>query len=408
MKVCLWQPELCLGFNSGDLYPPIRRALLDSLPSVFVEGVYVDQEVERAHKTHRQWGSRDRRVFAETLFDCSRHIRLLVLESGQRWSGDWSAIDFEKVLDSYLQIHTSDGGLEISAQLKAAYAPAEYLSWPDELFDRIKTERPDDFLPLTESLNERADVFLRCNRLKADSKAVLNILKDEDVVASTVDGVQDALRLAERKNVFRLKSFLSGFYEVQDAGSQKVGQFLGVEPGMRVVDACAGAGGKTLQLAALMKNQGKIVALDVVERKLTNLKERSRRAGVDICETKLIDSTKVIKRLADSADRLLLDVPCSGLGVVRRKPDTKWRVQLADIENVRAIQSSILKDYTKMVKVGGIVVYATCSILPSENQQQVQSFLRENTNFALLAEAEVLPQTTGFDGFYMARLRRLS
>jgi 16S rRNA (cytosine967-C5)-methyltransferase len=216
----------------------------------------------------------------------------------------------------------------------------------------------------------------------------------------------DALVLKKRINVFQHPLFKEGYYEIQDAGSQCIAPFLQVEPGMRVIDACAGAGGKTMHLACLMENKGRLIALDVIEWKLGELRIRARRNGIGIIQTKVIDSTKVIKRLHGTADRLLLDSPCSGLGVLRRNPDAKWNLTPEFIENVKLTQAKILNDYTAMLRPGGKAVYATCSILPSENEQQVKSFLTRNTEFKWLDERKITPATDGFDGFYMALLEK--
>ena len=174
---------------------------------------------------------------------------------------------------------------------------------------------------------------------------------------------------------------------------------------MRVIDACAGAGGKSLHLAALMQNKGKILALDVHTNKLEQLRKRAKRAGIDIIETRLIEGTKTIKRLVNSADALLLDVPCSGLGVLRRNPDSKWKLKPERLLELQDLQKKLLRDYSQMLKVGGRMVYATCSILPSENQRQVQDFLSQHKNFELLAEKTLRPDIEGYDGFYFASLK---
>jgi len=176
---------------------------------------------------------------------------------------------------------------------------------------------------------------------------------------------------------------------------------------MRVVDACAGAGGKTLHLAALMKNKGRIIALDVKEKKLVELKKRATRADVRIVETRVIDSSKTIKRLKETADRLLLDVPCSGLGVLRRNPDSKWKLNIEEIERVKKIQREILSSFSAITKIGGKMVYATCSILPSEGEEQVKWFLEQcDGTWNLLGEKRYSPEVYHADGFYMALLER--
>jgi len=194
---------------------------------------------------------------------------------------------------------------------------------------------------------------------------------------------------------------------LQDASSQRVALFLDVNEKMRVIDACAGGGGKTLHIAALMKNTGHIIAMDTEQWKLDELKRRARRASATNIEPRLIDSSKVIKRLYDTADRVLLDVPCSGLGVLRRNPDAKWKLNLEFIERVKKLQYEILDRYSRMVKLHGKLVYATCSILHSENQLQVNLFLEQHKNFKLEEEKQIFP-SEGFDGFYMARMYRIS
>ena len=183
---------------------------------------------------------------------------------------------------------------------------------------------------------------------------------------------------------------------------------LEVEPGMRVVDACAGGGGKSLHLAALMQNKGQLISLDTLAWKLDELKVRARRAGVSNIETRPIENNKVIKRMYGTADRLLLDVPCSGLGVLRRNPDSKWKLTEAQLTQLLETQQTILQSYSPMVKSGGKMVYATCSILPSENRSQVDHFLASEAGkgWELVKDRSILPQEEGFDGFYMALLSK--
>jgi 16S rRNA (cytosine967-C5)-methyltransferase len=175
---------------------------------------------------------------------------------------------------------------------------------------------------------------------------------------------------------------------------------------MKVVDTCAGAGGKTLHIAALMENKGQIIALDIYANKLKELKRRAKRNGAHNIDTRPIESTKVIKKLYDKADRVLIDAPCSGLGVLRRNPDAKWKLQPEFLEKIKETQRDILQQYSRMVKPGGQLVYATCSVLPSENQDQVKNFLDSNKEFTFVKEKKVLSHKSGFDGFYMALLEK--
>jgi 16S rRNA (cytosine967-C5)-methyltransferase len=234
------------------------------------------------------------------------------------------------------------------------------------------------------------------------------MLAKEHVTTVPVDGVETALQVTSDAALFRTQAFADGCFEQQDAGSQLVAAALDVKPGMRVIDACAGAGGKTLHLAAMMQGKGRLLAMDVEEWKLENLKQRARRAGAHNVETRVITSSKTVKRLKESADRVLLDVPCSGLGVLKRNPDAKWRDTAERLPVLVALQEEILQRYSQMVKVGGLLVYATCSILPEENRQQVDKFLAANEHFRLIGDHNVSPAETGFDGFYMARLERIA
>jgi len=256
--------------------------------------------------------------------------------------------------------------------------------------------------------NQQADVILRTNTLKVPKPQLKSFLAKEDIAVTPIDGYPDALKLVERQNVFVTQAFKDGLFEVQDASSQLVAPFLEVEPGQRVVDACAGAGGKTLHLASQMQNKGQLIALDIYESKLKKLKKRARRNGVHNVETRVIDSNKVIKKLHNSADRLLLDAPCSGLGVIKRNPDSKWKLEPEFVDRIMGVQQDILQNYSKMVKKGGQMVYATCSVLPQENSEQVKKFLdsENGKDFEFVRERNVFASETGFDGFYMALMKK--
>ena len=268
-----------------------------------------------------------------------------------------------------------------------------------ELKDKWPSER--------KALGEAAPRFIRVNTLKTTRDELAAALSEEGVVTKSVKGVHTALEVTSNAALFRTLAFREGKFEQQDAGSQLIAPFLEVAPGMRVIDTCAGSGGKTLHLAALMNGKGSLIAMDIEGWKLDELKARARRAGAFNIETRVIDSTKVIKRLYGHADRVLIDAPCSGLGVLRRTADSKWADIQPRLIELKKIQADILERYSRMVKVGGKVVYSTCSILPSENEKQVKAFLANHPGeFVLEAEEHIWP-SSGFDGFYMARLRRL-
>ena len=258
------------------------------------------------------------------------------------------------------------------------------------------------------ALNKQAEVVLRVNTLKTTRAKLKSILSEEGFESEVLKAYPWALKLKNRANVFSSQAFKDGLFEVQDASSQLVTPFLGAEPGEYVIDACAGAGGKTLHLATLMENKGHLLAMDIYPAKLKELKRRARRNGVHNTETRLIDSQKVIKKLHGRADRVLIDAPCTGLGVLRRNPDAKWKLQAEFLAKVTQKQDELLQAYSKMVRVEGKLVYATCSILPQENSERVQSFLKSENGkgFDLEKEQKIFASKDGFDGFYMALLKR--
>jgi 16S rRNA (cytosine967-C5)-methyltransferase len=263
-----------------------------------------------------------------------------------------------------------------------------------------------DWDSIAAALNKPARMVIRANTLKTTREKLQATLIEDGVETEMLSLAPDALELVFRRNVFRYNAFTDGMFEVQDAASQLVSDFLDAQPGMRVVDACAGSGGKTLHLGAIMKNKGKIIALDNKDFKLAELRKRASRAGVSIIEAKVVDNTKVIKRLAGSADRVLLDMPCSGLGVLRRNPDSKWLFLEEELERVKEQQQQLLTLYATMCKPGGFIVYAVCSILPSEGEKQVQQFIATNSAYELVGEKRYSPADYDCDGFYMAKIIR--
>jgi 16S rRNA (cytosine967-C5)-methyltransferase len=244
--------------------------------------------------------------------------------------------------------------------------------------------------------------------LKTDLDQLQKNLNESEIETERIKGLPHALKLKERGNVFITEAFMNGWFEVQDASSQQVAKLLDPKPGMRVIDACAGAGGKCLHIASLMQNKGQVIALDIYDHKLKELKRRAKRNGAFNIETRLIQSTKTIKKLYDSADKVLIDAPCSGLGVLKRNPDSKWKLQPEFLDRIRKLQSELLDSYSKMVRSKGQLLYATCSILPSENEMQIKKFLKGDagSSFKLIKEEHLWPSDTGYDGFYMALLQK--
>lgn len=392
------------------LHRHLCQSVTEILQSIFVAGYYADKSLEYHFKNNKSWGARDRRFVAESVYDIVRWWRRL-----------WYALDEEadpvkywNVLGAWLitkNIELPDwpefqklNAASILDRYQNCPEPAVKNSLPDWLYEYGSEQLGEEWPALLESMNQQAEVVLRANALKIEPNKLRERLSAEEIETRLDPQFPSALILNERANVFKTAAFKDGFFEVQDASSQMVAEFLDPKPGQRVIDACAGAGGKSLHLAALMKNKGKIISMDVEERKLTELRTRSSRAGADIIECRVIESSKTIKRLKETADAVLLDVPCSGSGVWKRNPDAKWKLSAQDLEEVGKTQRHILEQYAQMLKPGGTLVYATCSVFPSENSKPVKEFLDKNPNWKLLAEVKRSPHRDGFDGFYMAKL----
>lgn len=393
-------------------------AVIDGLDLIFNEGEYADKVVQKVLKLDKRWGARDRGFIAETIYEMVRYKRLYAEIADVRvpsrrqdlfrmWAV-WAVLKGIELPD-WKQIEpTPERRIkgkfdELSKIRKFREAVPD---WIDELGekalgDQLWTEE-------LAKLNQPAEVILRTNTLKTTKEKLRKSLLEEGIDVEPIKGYASALRLPQRANVFQTESFKKGFFEVQDASSQLVAELLDVKSGQRVVDTCAGAGGKSLHLAALMENKGQLISMDIYGSKLKELKRRARRNGAHNIETREISSTKVFKKLYGSADRVLIDAPCTGLGVLRRNPDSKWKMQPDFLEKITKTQHDIIRSYSKIVKVGGKMVYATCSILPRENSEQVNSFLDsdEGKDFSLVKEKKIYASKSGFDGFYMALLER--
>ncbi len=393
-------------------------AVIDGLTLIFNEGNYADKVIQQLLRRDKRWGSRDRGFVAETTYDIVRWKRLYaeIAEVKEPFDRDnlwrifavWATLKGIKLPDwKYFEktpTRRIKGRFDELSQIRKYRESVP--DWMDELGENALGENL--WTKEIAALNQQADVILRVNTLKTTKEKLYATLFDQNLDTEQLKGYPDALRLKERANVFQTEEFKNGHFEVQDASSQLVAEFLQVEPGMRVVDACAGAGGKALHLAALMENKGQVIALDIYGNKLNELKRRAKRNGAFNIETRAIESTKVIKKLYDKIDRVLIDAPCTGLGVLRRNPDAKWKLQPEFLEKIIVTQQEILQQYSRMVKPGGKMVYATCSILPSENRQQIDTFLTSESgkDFTFAKERILYAHKSGFDGFYMALLEK--
>lgn len=394
----------------------IAEAIVESLNEIFLEGNYADRVIEKVLKSNPKWGSRDRRSIAENTYNIVRWWRLLHFyadtdfenpDNNSIWKvfgiwltmseielPEWQEFEFISIID-------------FEKKKKEAQKDAKILySFPDWINEIGQKELAKSWQAEMQALNEPASVILRVNTLKTTKEKLRKQLLESQIETENIDVAPQGLMLSKRQNLVQYPLFLSGFFEIQDTSSQMVTQFLDPKPNEIVIDACAGAGGKSLHMAALMENKGTLISMDVEAYKLAELTKRAKKSGVKICNTSLIKDKYALQKLFSSSDKLLLDVPCTGLGVIRRNPDAKWKLKPEFLAQIIEKQQQILRDYTPMVKIGGIVVYATCSILPSENENQIAAFLAQTTDFELVIDKKI-SATSGQDGFYMAKLKRL-
>jgi 16S rRNA (cytosine967-C5)-methyltransferase len=304
----------------------------------------------------------------------------------------------------------------------------------------VRLEVPYWFLPkLDESFGKNADaeiaalsteaaLNMRVNSLKADREQVLNLLSEEGHVPEVALLSPLGLRIRARMNLAANKHFRAGLFEVQDEASQICSMLVDAKPGHAVLDLCAGAGGKTLAIAAQMQNKGRIVACDVATGRLIRSKQRLRRSGVHNATLRVLEGEqdKWIKRQKGTFDRVLVDAPCSGVGSWRRNPDARWRLSPENLVNLALIQDRLLDQAAPLVKKGGRLIYSTCSLLPEENQARVDAFLARDKNFKVIPWQTVWPEAVktpppvwdqpcltlsparnGTDGFFVAILERV-
>ena len=399
------------------LHRNLVDAVIEGLGFIFTENQYADKVVEKLLKKDKRWGARDRAFVAETIYDIVRWKRLyteiaevyepFTIHNLRRLFAVWATLK-GVVLPDWGNYFEDTPTRRIKGKFDELSKIRKYRESVPDWLDSLGEQELGEALWTDElhSLNSLAPVVLRVNTLKISRDRLQQLLREEGVESYPLQQYHDALQLVERSNIFKSQSFKDGLFEVQDASSQKVAPFMQIDNSVkRIIDTCAGAGGKTLHLATLLQNKGQIIAMDIYEQKLQELKRRARRNGAFNIETKPIDP-KQLKRMQGSADRVLIDAPCSGLGVLRRNPDAKWKLQPEFLDQIRATQQEILQQYSKLLKKGGKLVYATCSVLPSENHQQVATFLASEAgkDFKLEAEEVFFAHQSGYDGFYMARL----
>ena len=391
-----------------------------------------DAQLSAFFRERRQLGGRERAFIAETVYTVLRRRRYLVklapnATTRQLVLAALTRIDSRSQRQLGGAISAADGvWLEALRGLpEPGMTLAEQADLPDWLVLRLLAHASEEqVLALARSLNQAAPLDLRVNTLKAKREDVLARFAAEGIAAEACRYSPVGIRLKEKPALQRHPLYLGGEIEVQDEGSQLLGYLLAPKRGELVVDFCAGAGGKTLLLGALMRSSGRLYAFDVADKRLAKMKPRVARAGLsNVHPVRLTGENDThVKRLAGKIDRVLVDAPCSGLGTLRRNPDLKWRQTPTAVEELQRKQAAILASASRLVKPGGRLVYATCSILREENEDVVDAFLASHPEFvrmnaeALLAEQGIViacgadmhlsPQTHATDGFFAVALLR--
>ncbi len=386
-------------------------------------------------RNHRELGQHERAFVAETAYAVLRRKRSLERLCGEgakpRQLVLAALVSIQGVSQRQLSDAISEADTAWLTQVRAAPEPvlslAEQMDMPDWLVERLSLQMDTDSLvALSRGLNRSAPLDLRVNPLKSDRERVLEQFKANDFEGGPCPYSPLGIRLKTKPVLARHPLFLDGSFEVQDEGSQLLSYLLAPKRGEMVVDFCAGAGGKTLLLGALMRSTGRLYAFDNSDKRLAKFKPRMARSGLSNVHPAAISGENDIriKRLAGKIDRVLVDAPCSGLGTLRRNPDLKWRQTPHSVDELTHKQTAILAAAVRLLKPGGRLVYATCSLLAEENESIVDAFLAAHDNFRRISCAEILaqqhialdtgddlrllPHVHGTDGFYAAALERVT
>ena len=412
---------------------PQLDAIVHALSIILPARQPADVALRQFFREHKHLGQRDRGLIADTVYAALRRRRYLEHVTPE-------ATPREMALAALVKVQSVGIG-----QIESALRPAEK-DWlvalktdagedlpfniradlPDWVIERLRAGRSDeDILALARSFQQPAPLDLRVNALKAPREAVLERLERDDIAAEPTKYSPSGVRLRGKPALNQHVLFTEGVVEVQDEGSQLLGMLMEARRGEMVVDFCAGAGGKTLQMGAAMGSQGRLYAFDVSDKRLTNLGPRLKRSGLSNVHPQRIanENDAKVKRLRGKIDRVLVDAPCTGLGTLRRNPDLKWRQTVEGIAELNVKQTAILDAAGALVKPGGRLVYGTCSLLAEENEQVVEAFLAKHPEFKLLSAQEILeragvtlpgageylhlyPHIHDTDGFFAAVMER--
>lgn len=419
------------------------QSAIEILKDIFLSGRPADRIVESWGRSNRYAGSKDRAAISELVYTVLRRRAELSAATGHE-DARLLAFAAQALVNGEDISSLADGSRhapeplteEESATLAAAVLPGAdaplwvRLNYPEWLHPELEEAFGDALEREMSALLERAPTDLRVNTLKTSRDAALKALKDAGLTADPCPWSPWGLRLTSRGNLPALTAYRDGAIEIQDEGSQIACLLAGVKSGEQVVDLCAGGGGKSLALAAMMGNRGQIYACDTDGRRLAPLEPRAQRAGIRNVQTTVLgpwhpgDPDPNLAGLAGRVDCVLVDAPCSGTGAWRRSPDARWRLGPDTLAGYRAAQEEVLARAADLVRPGGRIVYVTCSLLPSENERQVEAFLATHAGFAVVSwaafwpEGEVpppappgsalrlSPASTGTDGFFVAILER--
>ncbi|MFT4635059.1 MAG: 16S rRNA (cytosine967-C5)-methyltransferase [Arenicella sp.] len=420
------------------------QATIDLLDEIAETNYPADRIMSHYFKQHRYIGSKDKAAISENLYtvlrnrlrfeyilnskDLGVHSRMLVALLLKMDGGDlYDTFDGDKYSPKRLRPGQLERFAELDLNVIDAAPLNVRLNVPEWISPKLEKALGDRFEEEMIATNKRATTDIRVNTLKSSIAPIKQIFSDVGYISHKTDLSPWSIRFESRVSLFALPAFKQGWFEIQDEGSQLLALLTGAKAGQKIVDFCAGAGGKTLAIAAMMENKGTIYACDVHTKRLEQLVKRSKRAGVHNVRTHILSSEhdKWVKKHAGYADTVLIDAPCTGTGTWRRSPDSRWNLTQESLDNLVALQQSILQSAKRLVKPGGRLLYATCSMLEEENEQQAITFLDNNPEFS--AEAFDLPQSlaahpqrfinngheirtfpamTGTDGFYVASLRR--
>jgi 16S rRNA (cytosine967-C5)-methyltransferase len=412
------------------------RPLLDACTAAFAAVLPLERPADATlsafFRQHPKLGQRDRATIADSVYAALRRRRLLdrvaATRSPRRLAlATWTALLGANLreIDPWLRGDEAEWLASVKHEARAPQPLEVECELPDWVIERLRARvDSSELLALASGLRQNAPLDLRVNLIKMSRAAAIERLAAEGLGATATPYSPEGVRLDGRPAVNRTALFLEGGVEIQDEGSQLLCHLVAPRRHEMVVDFCAGAGGKTLALGALMRSTGRLYAFDISPKRLAGLKTRLARSGLSNVHPQRIEGANDarVKRLAGKIDRVLVDAPCSGLGTLRRNPDMKWRQTPRDVAELAEKQRSILAAAARLAKPGGRLVYATCSILEEENRGIVEDFLRGNAEFALQPAGEVLqkggieldmgeyfelwPHRHGTDGFFAAIFER--